>query len=47
MRRAPAEAIRAAARAAGHSLLPDDAWAQVLAGETTRAEAEPILAMRD
>ncbi|MGQ0561304.1 MAG: GspE/PulE family protein [Gemmatimonadota bacterium] len=47
MRRAPAEAIRSAARQAGHSLLGDDAWAKVRAGHTSVEEVAALLALRD
>jgi type II secretory ATPase GspE/PulE/Tfp pilus assembly ATPase PilB-like protein len=47
MKRAPAEAIRLASKNAGNALLTDDAWARVLAGETSAQEVEPLLLLRE
>ena len=47
MKKASAETLRAAARASGQMLLADDAWAKVLAGQTSEDEVAAILALRD
>lgn len=46
MRRAAADSLRSAARAAGATLLASDAWQKVLAGETSLDEVRPILSTR-
>lgn len=43
MRRAGADSLRTAARAAGATLLASDAWHKVLAGDTSLDEVRPIL----
>jgi type IV pilus assembly protein PilB len=45
LRRAPAHAIRDAARAAGMTTLAQDAWARVRTGATTPEEVRPLLAL--
>lgn len=47
MRRAPADAIRAAARSAGHRFMADDAREKVHSGVTTEEEVAPILAVAE
>ncbi len=45
LRRAPADAIRDAGRAAGHVTLGQDAWRKVRAGRTSLEEVKPLLSL--